>query len=145
MKFVSDILDDKGREVWSVAPDDSVYRALEVMADKNIGAVLVLDEEEKIAGILSERDYARKIVLKGKVSRETPVRQIATEVTYTVEPGDRVRHCMELMTDKRVRHLPVLEGGELVGLVSIGDVVKSVISRQEFKIQQLENYITGQV
>lgn len=142
MKFVSEILKLKGTEVFSVGPDDTVYGALELMADKNIGAVLVL-EDGQVRGILSERDYARKIVLKGRVSRQTPVREIATEVVFTVEPSDTVEHCMQLMTDKRIRHLPVMQDGELGGLISIGDVVKAVISRQKFKIEQLENYIRG--
>lgn len=142
MKFVSEILRHKGTAVYSVALDDTVYAALQLMAERNIGAVLVLEEGE-VRGILSERDYARKIVLKGRVSRETPVREIATDVVVTVEPSDTVEHCMHLMTDNRIRHLPVMKDGELVGLISIGDVVKAVIGRQKFKIEQLENYIRG--
>jgi len=141
-KFVRDVLEHKGYEIFAVEPDFTVYEALEILSDKNVGALLVLEEGE-MAGIFSERDYARKIVLKGKTSMETPVREIMTPVRYTVEPADSVRSCMELMTAKRVRHLPVLEDGELIGVVSIGDVVKSVISDQEELIDQLQNYITG--
>lgn len=142
MKFVSEILKHKGTEVFSVKPDDTVYEALQLMAEKNIGAVLVLDGGQ-IRGILSERDYARKIVLEGRVSRKTPVRDIATAVVVTVEPSDTVEQCMHLMTDNRIRHLPVMKDGELAGVISIGDVVNAVISRQKFKIEQLENYIRG--
>jgi CBS domain-containing protein len=135
---------DKGREVWSVAPNTSVYQALEVMAAKNIGALVVLDED-RLIGIVSERDYARRLALEGKRSRETPVQEIMTEVVATVSPSHSMKDCMEVMTAERVRHLPVIEGDELVGLVSIGDVVKSIMSYQESMIQQLEAYITGRV
>jgi CBS domain-containing protein len=142
MRTVKDILRTKGGDVWSVSPDDSVYDALTFMAEKNIGAVLVM-ESDRLVGILSERDYARKVDLLGKRAAETPVKAIMTERVVCVRPDETVEECMALMTDKRVRHLPVLEANRVVGIVSIGDVVKSIISEQEFIIGQLEHYITG--
>ena len=141
---VGQILQRKGYEIWSVKPDDSVYDALELMADRNIGAVLVIDDG-KLVGILSERDYARKVILRGRTSRETRVREIMTRNVLCVRPDQTIDECMALMTDKRIRHLPVIEGDRLVGVISIGDVVKATISLQEFVIRQLENYITGKV
>lgn len=135
---------DKGSEVWSVRPETSVFEALEVMADRNIGALVILDDG-KLIGIISERDYARGLALKGKRSRETPVQEVMTRVVATVSPSHSMKDCMEVMTVERVRHLPVMDSGELVGLVSIGDVVKSIMSYQEAMIQQLEAYITGRV
>ena len=142
MTTVRDLLRIKGNEVWSIAPDASVYEALTLMAEKDIGALLVLDGGQ-LAGILSERDYARKIVLKGKTSRETAVREIMTGKVMWTRPEQTIEECMALMTNKRIRHLPVLDEGRLIGVISIGDVVKSIISEQEFMIEQLENYITG--
>jgi CBS domain-containing protein len=142
MRTVKDILRTKGTDVWSVSPDDSVYDALTFMAEKNVGAVLVM-KEGRLIGILSERDYARKVDLLGKRAADTPVRAIMTERVVCVRPDETVEECMALMTDKRVRHLPVLEGDRVTGVVSIGDVVKSIISEQEFIIGQLEHYITG--
>jgi len=142
MIAVRDILQRKGNQVWSVAPDSTVYDALMLMAEQNVGALLVLDGE-KIVGIFSERDYARKIILKGKASKETSVEEIMTSEVTTVHPAQFVEECMALMTDKRIRHLPVLEGEKLAGLISIGDVVKAIISDREFIIKQLESYITG--
>jgi CBS domain-containing protein len=142
MITVRDILQRKGNQIWSVAPDSTVYDALLLMAEQNVGALLVLDGE-KIVGIFSERDYARKIILKGKASKETSVDEIMTSEVTTVHPGQFVEECMGLMTDKRIRHLPVLEGEKLAGLISIGDVVKAIISDREFIIKQLESYITG--
>jgi CBS domain-containing protein len=142
MTTVRDILRTKGTNVWCVAPDDTVYDALTFMAEKNIGAVLVMDGGH-LAGILSERDYARKVDLLGKTAKDTPVRAIMTERVVCVRPDETVEECMALMTDKRVRHLPVLEGDRVTGVVSIGDVVKSIISEQGFIIEQLEHYITG--
>jgi len=144
MQYVHDVLREKGQIVWIAPPDMSVWDALGMMADKNIGALVVLDDE-RLIGIFSERDYARRLALKGLRSRETPVRQIMTEVIATVSPAHSVQDCMEIMTNERVRHLPVVEDEQLIGLVSIGDVVKSIISHQEHMIQQLENYITGRV
>jgi CBS domain-containing protein len=136
------IVGDKGAEVWSVLPGDTVYHALEVMADKNVGSMLVLDDGD-LVGILSERDYARKVILDDKASKETLVAEIMTTDLITVEPSCTVTDAMELMTEQRVRHLPVLEDGELVGLISIGDVVKAVMADQLEMIDQLEHYITG--
>ena len=142
MTTVSQLLQAKGAEVWSVAPDTSVYDALVLMADKNIGALVVL-EAGKLKGIISERDYARKVVLHGKASRDTPVREIMTAAVVTIRPDQTIQHCMALMTDKHIRHLPVIDGERVAGIVSIGDVVKSIISEQRFLIEQLEGYITG--
>jgi CBS domain-containing protein len=142
MKTVREVLEAKGRQVWAVSPDATVYEALRLMADKDVGAVLVLDEGEQVMGVLSERDYARQVILKGKTSRETPVREIMTARVAYVRPEHTLDHCMALMTDKRIRHLPVLEGGRLLGLLSIGDVVKAVLHEKQFTIEQLENYIT---
>lgn len=142
MKTVAQILRTKGHEVLSVSPEISVFEALRVMAEKNVGALLVV-EGERLTGVFSERDYARKVILKGKASRETPVREIMTSHVLYVRPEQTVDDCMALMTDKRVRHLPVLDAERLVGVISIGDVVKAIITEQEFIIEQLQNYITG--
>jgi len=142
MNFVKELLKNKGKEVWSLTPDTRVFEALEIMAEKNIGAMPVL-ESEKIVGIFSERDYARKVILKGKASKNTHVDEIMSTKVHHVDPEQSIQECMELMTEKRIRHLPVLEGGELVGIITIGDVVKAIISEQEFMMGQLENYITG--
>lgn len=142
MKTVSQLLQQKGYNIWSIAPDTTVYNALELMAYKNIGAVLVMDGEN-LVGILSERDYARKVILKARFSRDTLVREIMTEKVVCVRPDQSVEECMALMTAKRIRHLPVTEGSKVIGVISIGDAVKAVISEQEFIIEQLENYISG--
>ncbi|MGW8180599.1 MAG: CBS domain-containing protein [bacterium] len=142
MKTVRDILYKKGLEIWSVAPTTPIFEALELMDKKNIGAVLVLDSGE-LVGVFSERDYARKVVLKGKSSKETPVGDAMTGPVTCVRPDQRIEECMALMTDKRVRHLPVIENNQLSAVISIGDVVEAIISEQEFIIDQLENYITG--
>ena len=143
MKYVRDVLEKKGYDIWSVAPDTPVYKALQLMSEKNCGAVLVLDQET-LVGILSERDYARKVILKGKSSKNTPVEEIMSQRVVCIQPDNTIDECMALMTDKRIRHLPVLKDEEtLVGLISIGDVVKEVISEQEFIINQLESYIKG--
>jgi CBS domain-containing protein len=126
--------------VYAVNPDDTIYDALRLMAEKNIGAVLVTSGDA-IEGILSERDYARKVVLLGKTSKTTPVREIMTTDVLSVDPGWTADQCMALMTDKRVRHLPVVENGRLVGIVSIGDVVRAVVDGQRFTIASLESYI----
>jgi CBS domain-containing protein len=141
MKTVLDVLKQKGRQIWSVNPGTTVYDALKLMADKEIGAVLVLEHSRPV-GIFTERDYARQVVLKGKTSKDTAVSDIMTSRVVFVRPDQNIEECMALMTDKRVRHLPVLESNELVGILSIGDVVKAVISEKQFIIQQLENYIT---
>ena len=142
MTTVRDILRTKGNQIWSVSPHATVFFALELMAEKNVGALVVLDEQD-VVGMFSERDYARKIILKGKASKETSVEEIMTSEVTTVRPGQSVDECMALMTEKRIRHLPVIEGEKLVGLISIGDVVKALIAEREFVIKQLENYITG--
>jgi len=126
--------------VYVVGPDDTIFDALQLMADKNIGAVLVMSGEG-IEGILSERDYARKVVLLGKASRETPVREIMTTDVISIDPGWTADQCMALMTEKRIRHLPVVEEGRLAGIVSIGDVVRAVVDSQRFRIASLESYI----
>ncbi len=142
MHTVSQLLDAKGHGVWSVTPDTTVYDALVLMAEKNCGALIVL-EAGKLVGIFSERDYARKIILKGKASKDTAVSEIMSTQIVFLRPEHSIDECMALMTAKRVRHLPVLTGDKVVGMISIGDVVKAIISEQEFTIKQLENYITG--
>ena len=142
MKLVSELLGAKEREIWSVGPDGSVLEALNLMADKNVGALLVF-EEEKLVGIFSERDYARKVILKGKASKDTTVKEIMSSKVLYVKREQTVEECMALMTDKHIRHLPVLEEDQVVGVISIGDVVKAIISDQDFMIHQLESYITG--
>jgi len=143
MKIIKDILEAKGHEVYTISPDATVYEALSLMAEKNVGALVIL-EGETLEGLISERDYARKIILKGKFSKDTPVHEIMSREPVTVTMDDDLEHCMELMTDKRVRHLPVVEEGRLIGIISIGDVVKGIIDHKEFIIQQLEKYIKGQ-
>jgi CBS domain-containing protein len=143
MRSVRDILQTKGKAVWSVSPDTTVYDALRLMAEKNIGAVLVLDETSCVAGVLSERDYARKVALEGRTERDTLVGDIMSEQVVGVHPDQTVEECMSIMTERRIRHLPVVDQDELVGVVSIGDVVKTLLSQQEFLIEQLEAYITG--
>lgn len=142
MRTVKELLGSKPMTVWSITPEASVFQALELMAEKEIGALVVLSGS-KLVGLLSERDYARKVILKGKASKETRVREIMTDKLITIRPETSIDECMALMTDKRIRHLPVLEGAKLVGMISIGDVVKAIISEQKFIIQQLENYITA--
>ena len=142
MKTVRHILETKGGEIWHIKPDESVLDAIKLMAEKKIGALLVM-ENENLVGIISERDYARKVILLGKSSRETPVSEIMTAEVVNTEPLETVEDCMKLMTDKRIRHLPVIEDGKVVGVLSIGDLVKEIIAEQEFTIKQLENYITS--
>jgi CBS domain-containing protein len=142
MKKVRDILEVKGRDVWSIGPDASVFDALKLMAEKDVGALVVLDGGN-LVGIISERDYARKIALLGRASPTTQVKEIMTTDVVCVDPEQNVDQCMALVTEKRVRHLPVLENGKLIGLISIGDLVKSIITEQQFIIEQLERYITG--
>lgn len=140
MKTVQQVLEGKAHKLLSIAPDATVYDALKTMADKDVGALVVLDGE-RLAGIFSERDYARKIILFGKSSKDTLVREIMTQKVLCVRPEQTVDQCMALMTDKRVRHLPVLDHKKVIGVISIGDVVKEVISEQQYVISQLENYI----
>ncbi len=142
MITVKQILDGKGRQAWTIGPDAKVFDALKLMAEKEIGA-LVAVENGRVVGILSERDYARKIALMGRLSQDTPVKDIMTTQVYGIHPGASAEECLALMTDRRIRHLPVLEKDKLAGVISIGDVVKAVISGQNVTIQQLENYIMG--
>ena len=139
---VRDVLERKGSDIWSIAPDASVYDAIELMADKGIGALLVT-EGERLCGIVSERDYARKVVLKGRSSSDTQVKDIMTARVLYVGRERSIEECMALMTEKRVRHLPVMEDDRLIGILSVGDVIKAIISKQEFIIEQLEDYIKG--
>lgn len=141
-RTVAQVLQEKGQQVWTTSPSTPVFEALAVMAERNVGALVVLDDR-RIVGIFSERDYARKIILAGKSSKETPVAEIMTREVVTVDRSTTVKECLELMTERRVRHLPVQDGGALVGVVSIGDAVKSVIREQESLIEQLQTYITG--
>jgi CBS domain-containing protein len=140
---VAHLLAAKGRDVWSVTPNSTVYDALQVMADKGVGALVVIDDDGNLAGIMSERDYARKVVLLDRVSRETEVSEIMTSDVFCVTPSNTVDDCMGMMTDRRIRHLPVLEDGEVMGIVSIGDIVKAVMRNQRDLIEQLEQYITS--
>ncbi|GBG13911.1 histidine kinase [Novimethylophilus kurashikiensis] len=140
MKTVRQLLEIKGNRVLSTTPDASVYDALLIMAEMEVGALVIMDGDQ-VAGIFSERDYARNVVLKGKTSRETPVRDIMTSKVISVAPENTVEDCMNLMSDKRIRHLPVLDHGKIVGMLSIGDLVKETIAHQQFLISQLENYI----
>jgi len=142
MKSVRELVEQKGAAVWSVRPDVTVFETLQLMAEKEIGAVLVF-EGERLAGMFSERDYARQVILKGKASKDTRVVEVMTHRVTYVRPEQTVEDCMALMTDKHVRHLPVLDAGKVVGVISIGDVVKAVISEKQFIIEQLENYITS--
>lgn len=142
MITVKQILDEKGHQAWTIEPEAKVFDALTLMAEKGIGALVVV-EGGRVAGILSERDYARKIALMGRLSQDTAVREIMTTQVYGVHPSATAEECLALMTDRRIRHLPVLEKDKLAGVISIGDVVKAVISTQKVTIQQLENYITG--
>ncbi|HEY7656145.1 MAG TPA: CBS domain-containing protein [Burkholderiales bacterium] len=140
MKTLKQLLDAKGREVYTISPEASVLDALRLMAEKSVGA-LIVTEAGKIAGVISERDYARKVILHGKSSHELRVRDIMTSKVITVGPRQTVEECMALMTEKRIRHLPVTEGERLIGVLSIGDLVKEVIAEQQQTIQQLESYI----
>lgn len=139
---VEEILQRKGREVYTIGPRATVFDALKIMAEKDIGALVVL-QDDQLVGIISERDYARKIVLRGKASVNTAVKDIMTEKVYYVTPKTTIQECQALLTEKSVRHLPVLEEGKLAGLISIGDVVKAIIDEQESTITHLSDYITG--
>lgn len=142
MQTVNQLLRVKGSQIFSVAPTDSVLHAIEIMANRHVGALLVMNQGT-LLGIISERDYARKVILKHRSSHDTPVSEIMSSPAVTVEPADTVHHCMELMTEGRFRHLPVVDSGRVVGMLSIGDLVKAVIADQSQKIEQLERYIAG--
>jgi len=142
MESISQLLDLKGHNVWSVAPQDQVFEAIRGMAEKGVGALLVM-ENGRLAGIVSERDYARKVILVGKSSRSTRVEEIMTVDPVTVTPHQSVDECLSVMTARRFRHLPVVEAGEVVGVLSLGDLVKSIIDDQKHQIDSLEQYISG--
>jgi len=142
MLQVKHLLTEKGRQIYTVGPDEPVLSAIQIMADRYIGALLVMRGDE-LVGIVSERDYARKIILKGRASGGTPVRDIMTASVITVAPEDTVETCMRVCTEKRVRHLPVVDAGKVVGVVSIGDLVKAMLSEQTEQIEQLQRYIAG--
>ena len=142
MQTVNQLLQGKGGQIFSVTPSDSVLRAIEIMATRHVGALLVMNQGV-LLGIISERDYARKVILKHRSSHDTPVGDIMSSPPVTVSPEDTVHHCMELMTEGRFRHLPVVESGRVLGILSIGDLVKAVIEEQTQQIQQLERYIAG--
>lgn len=139
---INEILEHKGAVVWAVAPDTTVFEAIQMMSEKNIGALLVT-EHDKLIGIMSERDYTRKVALKGKSSKELKVREILSDHVLSVTPKHTVEECLRLMTENRVRHLPVLDGEKITGVISIGDLVNWIISTQSTTIRQLETYITG--
>ena len=143
MLRVKHLLARKGSEIWSVDSDEPVLEAIQIMADRHVGALPVL-RDGKLVGVISERDYARKVILLGRSSAETPVWQIMSSPVITVGPEDGVRHCMALMTERRIRHLPVIdERGEMIGMISIGDLVRGVIEEQQETIEQLEKFIAG--
>ena len=142
MTTIAQLLNAKGDQIWSVEPKATIFEALEIMSEKEIGALLVM-EDGKLTGIFSERDYARKVILKGKSSKETPVGELMTKKVFYIDPQKNINDCMAMMTAKRIRHVPVIEDNQVVGIVTIGDVVNQIISEQEVTINHLENYITG--
>ena len=145
MSTAQELLKNKSKDIWSVTPDNTVFDALALMGEKEIGALMVMDESKKVYRIISERDYARKVILKGKSSRDTKVAEIMTPLDkmFTVRPDTTVEDCMVLITAKRIRHVPVFDDDQFVGLISIGDVVKSIISEKDMLIEHLSNYIAG--
>jgi CBS domain-containing protein len=142
MKRVKEILEDKGHDVWSMDQGACVFDAIKLMAEKEIGALIVMDGE-RMSGILSERDYTRKVILMGRTSQQTLIEEIMTKEVISVSPGESVKECMTVMTDRHIRHLPVMDEGRLMGMLSIGDLVKAIIADQQFTIEQLEGYING--
>ena len=142
MTTIAQLLNTKGNQVWSVKPKATIFEALEIMSEKEIGALLVM-EDGKLTGIFSERDYARKVILKGKSSKETPVGELMTKKVFYIDSQKTNNDCMAMMTTKRIRHVPVIEDNQVMGIVTIGDVVNQIISEQEVTINHLENYITG--
>ncbi len=142
MTTIAQLLNVKGNQIWSVEPKATIFEALEIMSEKEIGALLVM-EDGKLTGIFSERDYARKVILKGKSSKETPVGELMTKKVFYIDSQKTINDCMAMMTAKRIRHVPVIEDNQVMGIVTIGDVVNQIISEQEVTINHLENYITG--
>ena len=142
MTTIAQLLNTKGNQIWSVEPKATIFEALEIMSEKEIGALLVM-EDGKLTGIFSERDYARKVILKGKSSKETPVGELMTKKVFYIDSQKTINDCMAMMTAKRIRHVPVIEDNQVIGIVTIGDVVNQIISEQEVTINHLENYITG--
>jgi len=141
MITVKKLLEGKGTEVWHVSPEDTVYDTIEMMDKKAVGALAVILDDD-LVGIISERDYARKVILKGRASKDTKVKEIMTRHIYHTNPDQEIAECLVMMNNRRVRHLPVLENGKMIGMISIGDVVKEIISDQQYTIKQLENYIS---
>ncbi len=141
MAILKQVLQSKGHDVWSVGPEDSVYDAMQMMADKDVGALVVTDGDS-LVGVFSERDYARKVILRGRSSKDTKVKEIMTSRVAYARPEQSVEECMALMTEKHIRHLPVMDGEKLLGFISIGDLVKSIIEEQQHTIAQLEQYIS---
>ncbi len=139
---VADVIKTKGDNIWSITSLDTAYKALEIMADKNVGALMVIDEGH-LVGVFSERDYARKVILKGKSSKETIVGELMTSPVFSVNPQMSIEECMALITASHHRHMPVIEDGKLIGVISIGDVVNAIISTQKIEIRDLKNYISG--
>lgn len=139
---VNEILNQKGRDVYSVKPEETVYNAIAKMAELNVGALLVM-EQNKLTGIISERDYRNKVILKGRTSKTTAVKEIMTDKVIQVKPNDTVNLCMQLMTEHKIRHLPIVEEDKVVGVISIGDLVKTIIAKQKVEINSLRNYIGG--
>jgi CBS domain-containing protein len=142
MKRIQTLLKKKGYDVWSIAPDASVYDAIHLMAEKAVGALIVMDGP-KLVGVISERDYARKIILEGRSSENTKISEIMSSEVITTGPDNRIEECMAIMTERRIRHLPVLDGNEVLGVISLGDLVKYIIAEQQFVIEQMERYING--
>jgi CBS domain-containing protein len=142
MHNIGTLLEAKGKDVWSIGPQETAFKALQTMAQKNVGALLVIDKA-KLVGIFSERDYARKVILKGKSSKETTVGELMTPEVFYASPDDTLQESMALMTAKHIRHMPVLKDDQLIGMVTLGDVVKQIISEQKFTIKELEKYISG--
>ena len=142
MTTIAQLLNTKGNQIWSVEPKATIFEALEIMSEKEIGALLVM-EDGKLTGIFSERDYARKVILKGKSSKETQVGELMTKKVFYMDPQKTINDCMAMMTAKRIRHVPVIKDNQVMGIVTIGDVVNQIISEQEVTINHLENYITG--
>lgn len=140
MSTVNDVVNSKQTDIWSIAPEDTVFNAIKLMDEKGIGALAVLHEDE-LVGIISERDYARKVVLKGRSSNETKIKEIMTREVIFTRPEQGIKECMAVMSKHRIRHLPVMENGKLISMISLGDVVKEIISDQEYQIEHLQHYV----